>query len=389
MSVYAIISEFNPFHNGHKYIIDEAKSRGAEAVVCVMSGNSVQRGELAIVDKYYRAEMALRCGADLVLELGFPWCSSGAEAFARIGVYIAKEFADTLIFGSECGDTRILSEAADICLDRDFVDEYKNTVKENVGAAEAYFGVLESKTGAKYSSNDILGIEYIKAARQFGVGLSFETVCRRGAGYLSRDIEKGEFQSATAIRKAILSDGICGIGPYLPKDSLEILKKAEKNGDITDISSLEKSLRMFFRMTNMKDIADIADMDGGLASRICRAAREDLSGGLIDHVRTKRYTDSRIRRAILFSLIGVKREDVAELPEYVNLLAADSVGCKLLASKRGKTPFALLSKAADIPQTTTAKRQAELSEKLDAVFTLALKRERGVSDIFKKSPIIL
>lgn len=389
MSVYAIISEFNPFHNGHKYIIDEAKAHGAEAVVCVMSGNSVQRGELAIVDKYYRAEMAVRCGADLVLELGFPWCSSGAEAFARSGIYIAKEFADTLIFGSECGDIDVLSKAADICLDRGFVDEYKNTVKENVGAAEAYFGLLESKTGVKYSSNDILGIEYMKAAKQFGAELSFETVCRRGAGYLSRDIEEGVFQSATAIREKVFTAALEKIESYLPSESLDILKRAKESGDIADISKLEKSLRLFFRMASMKELSEIADVDEGLASRICRAAREDMSGEIIDYARTKRYTDSRIRRAILFSLVGVKREDIAALPEYVNLLAANSVGCKLLASKRGKTPFALLSKAADIPQSVLARRQAELSERLDAIFTLALDKERAVADILKKSPVIL
>ena len=389
MSIYAIISEFNPFHNGHKYIIDNAKACGADAVVCVMSGNSVQRGELAITDKYYRAEMALRCGADLVVELGFPWCSSGAEAFARSGVYIAKEFADTLIFGSECGDIKVLSEAADICLDAAFIDEYKDTVKENIGSAEAYFKLLESKTGRKYSSNDILGIEYIKAARQFGAELSFEAVCRRGAGYLSRDIEEGEFQSATAIRKAISLGGIDGIETYLPRDSAEILKRAEENGDIADISSLEKSIRLFFRMTSMNKLSEIAEMDEGLASRICRASREDLSDELINSVRTKRYTDSRIRRAILFSLVGVKREDVETLPQYVNLLAANSAGCKLLAAKRGKTPFALLSKAADFPKSDLARRQAELSERLDAIFTLALKKEREVADILKKSPIIL
>ena len=389
MSVYAIISEFNPFHNGHKYIIDEAKARGAEAVVCVMSGNSVQRGELAIIDKYYRAEMAVRCGADLVLELGFPWCSSGAEAFARSGVYIAKEFADTLIFGSECGDTKLLSEAADICLERAFVEEYKDTVKENVGSAEAYFKLLEVKTGRKYSSNDILGIEYIKAARQFGAELSFETVCRRGAGYLSRDIEAGDFQSATAIRNSVFLSGIEEVESYLPRASFDVFKRAVENGDIADSSRLEKGLRMFFRMVSMNELSELADIDEGLASRICRAAREDMSGDIIDSVRTKRYTDSRIRRAMLFSLIGVKREDVAALPEYVNLLAANSVGCKLLASKRGKTRFSVLSKSADIPQNELAKRQAELSERLDAIFTLALDKERAVGDMLKKSPVIL
>jgi predicted nucleotidyltransferase len=229
----------------------------------------------------------------------------------------------------------------------------------------------------------------MKAAKQFGAELSFETVCRRGAGYLSRDIEEGVFQSATAIREKVFTAALEKIESYLPSESLDILKRAKESGDIADISKLEKSLRLFFRMASMKELSEIADVDEGLASRICRAAREDMSGDIIDYARTKRYTDSRIRRAILFSLVGVKREDIAALPEYVNLLAANSVGCKLLASKRGKTPFALLSKAADIPQSVLARRQAELSERLDAIFTLALDKERAVADILKKSPVIL
>ena len=122
MAAFGIISEFNPFHNGHKYIVDKARSVGADTVVCIMSGNAVQRGELALVDKYERAEMALLSGVDLVLELPFPWCASSAESFASCGVKIASEFVDTLIFGSECGDIAPLRDAADICADDTFVE---------------------------------------------------------------------------------------------------------------------------------------------------------------------------------------------------------------------------------------------------------------------------
>ena len=127
MSVYGIISEFNPFHNGHKYLIDTAKAEGAEAVVCVMSGNAVQRGDISVIDKYYRAEMALHCGAELVLELPYPWCAAGAEAFALCGVTIASSFADKLFFGSECGDIALLERAADRAYKLFFIVIYKFT----------------------------------------------------------------------------------------------------------------------------------------------------------------------------------------------------------------------------------------------------------------------
>ena len=389
MSVYAIISEFNPFHNGHKYIIDCAKARGAEAVVCVMSGNAVERGELALLDKYYRAEMALRCGADLVLELPYPWCASSAEGFARTGVRIAAEFADTVLFGSECGDSEMLSEAARICREPDFIDGYRSTVGDNVGAAEAYFELLERRTGRKYSSNDILGIEYMKAADILGVSLGFETVKRVGGGYLDRELGEGALQSATALRNSLFRDGIGALAGYMPDACIDILKKATENRDISEGEKLERAMKLFFRMKNPRELDGIAELDEGLASRICRAARESAEGGFVDMIRTKRYTDSRIRRALLFALTGVRREDVAALPAYVNLLGADSVGRALLAAKRKSGSIEVLAKSADIPQNALAQRQAELSESLDSVFSLSLGRERAVSDMLKRSPIIL
>ena len=136
MAVFGIISEFNPFHNGHKYLIDRARQAGAEAIVCIMSGNAVQRGEVAFLEKHERAKMALACGADLVLELPFPWSAASAEAFAYCGVSIANEFCDTLIFGSECGDINKIRQASEISSSEEFVERYRSSLKGNMGAAK-------------------------------------------------------------------------------------------------------------------------------------------------------------------------------------------------------------------------------------------------------------
>ena len=114
MSVFGIVSEFNPFHLGHEYLIRSARDMGADSVVCVMSGNATQRGELAITDKYTRAEAALCGGADLVLELPFPWSSASAESFALAGISVLNSFCDTVIFGSECGDIELLKKIAEL-----------------------------------------------------------------------------------------------------------------------------------------------------------------------------------------------------------------------------------------------------------------------------------
>ncbi len=124
MSVFCIICEFNPLHNGHKFLLRRARELGAEKIVCIMSGNATQRGELAITDKYLRAEAAVKCGADLVLELPFPWCASSADFFAVAGVNIAAAVGDTLLFGSECANVEFLRRAAECCEGSEFGEMY-------------------------------------------------------------------------------------------------------------------------------------------------------------------------------------------------------------------------------------------------------------------------
>ena len=353
-----------------------------------MSGNAVQRGELALADKYYRAEMALASGADLVLELPFPWCASGAESFALCGVRIAGEFSDVLCFGSECGDIAELSRAAEIASGEEFVFEYKNRLSGNAGSAEAYFDLLSSKTGRSYSSNDILGIEYLKAAKKLGSSLSFFTVKREGAAYGSENLEAEGFQSATAIRKAVSERGADAVSKYMPDGAASVLRRAEDKRGLADIARIEKAVKLYFRMKKAEELDDIAEADGGLASRICRVARECGEESFFESLKTKRYTDSRIRRAVLFSLVGVTRADISGTPAYVNMLGANERGRRLLAERRNKTSVAVLSKAADVPADERAGRQAELSERLDSLYSLALERESTAGELIRKSPVI-
>lgn len=388
MSVYGIISEFNPFHNGHRYLFEAARRKGAEAIVCVMSGNAVQRGELSVTDKYRRAEMALLCGADLVLELPYPWCASGAESFARCGVHIASQFADTLFFGSECADIEELSRAAQICSQDSFTEEYKEKLIGNSGSAKTYFSLLEEKTGREYLSNDILGIEYIKAAAHLGKNIGFSTVKREGGAYLDNVICEGDIQSATAIRRLIQNNSFDEISRFMPAEALAVLKQAAADGAISDIGRLENAIKLFFRLSKPEDIAEIADLDAGLAQRICKEARE-CRGELIGALKTKRYTDARLRRVLLSALCGVKKSDIAHMPEYVNLLGANSVGREILSKRRKDNGIAVLAKASDIPKTELSARQAELSERLDSIFTLSLASPSSASEMIKKGPKII
>lgn len=383
MSDFGIICEFNPIHNGHIRLINETRRLGAERIVCVMSGNAVQRGELSISDKYLRAEQALKCGADLVLELPYPYSSASAEYFARAGVQILSRFTDNIIFGSECGDIERLSRAARIASLDDFKDSVKKRIENGEGSGVSYFGELESRGFCGFSSNDILGMEYIRAALESGSDLGFFTLKREGAGYLETELKANETPSATALRK-LLNSGETDISilqKYMPKDCAQVLLNAYKNGDLTDMRELDTAILSFFRLRSSFEFENIAETGGGLANRICALARECVSASeLFEKLKTKRYTDARLRRALLFSMTGVTHSLLDEPPAYTVLLAANGKGRELLAKRRKTDGFPVITKPADAPECA----QTTANAALDAIFTLARKNKREASAMLKK-----
>ena len=386
---FGIICEFNPFHSGHKYLFDKARELGAKNIVCAMSGNSVQRGELAILDKYERAKFAILNGADLVLELPFPWSSGSAEYFASAGVRALAPYCDAIIFGSECGDIDLLKRAADVALTSEFCVALDAKKKSGEGAASAYFSLIEEYVGARLSSNDILGVEYIKAAKKCGAKLEFFTVKRMGNAYRDNTIREGEFPSASAIRKALKSD-----------DKLDFervqgftdgsLKDALLQGQITDAGLIERALLMYFRLADASELSQYAEADGGIAERICLAAKESRNiVELWEMIKTKRYTDAKLARAILFCLARVKRELLLQAPEYLYLLAASESGRALLSSvKKSKSDgrIPVVTKPADVPRESA---QFAAEERLYAIFSLARKNALPMSDYYRKNAFII
>ncbi len=392
MSVYGIVSEFNPFHKGHEYLISSARNMGAEAVVCVMSGNSTQRGELALTDKYYRARAAICGGADLVLELPYPYCSASARYFAEASLKILDDFCDTVIFGSECGDIDLLVRSAEITLTEEFEKEYASCLENGEQSAASYVSLLRKKSGIEPSSNDILGIEYIRAAKKMSSRLDFATVKRKGGAYTSSSMRDAEFASAMAIRHAMLSDGnIEKLSNQLPEGSLAVLKDAKESGLIVDTDKYLDCAQLYFRLADPTEIASFAECDGGVVERICRVANECSSGReFLEKLRTKRYTDAKLNRAILFALTGTRKCDIAKEPSYTTLLAANSIGRGLLSTKRKEEKIAVVTKPADAKNivSDSAQRQSELCQKLSAIYTLCLKNSLPTGESVKKQPYI-
>ena len=383
MADFGIICEFNPMHNGHIHLINEAKRCGADRVICVMSGNAVQRGELAIADKYTRARIAADNGADLVLELPYPYCSASAEFFARAGMSILSELCDNVIFGSECGDITLLKEAAEAASTAEFKEKVSDRVANGEGSARAYFGELENKGFVGLSSNDILGIEYIRAAIENGYEINFLTVKREGAEYNSMVLDKGSYPSATALRNLIGSKGadMLTLDGYMPQNAAWILSDSDKSGVLTDMRDIDTAILSFFRLHSGDDLKNIAEGGGGLVNRICSLARESTSTEeLFEKLRTKRYTDARLRRAMLFCMTGVTHSLLDKMPEYTLLLAANAKGREILSENRKSDTLNIITKPADVPECG----QKTATEKLDALFTLARKNKLSASEMLKR-----
>ena len=385
MADFCIISEFNPMHNGHIYIVEKARELGADSVSVVMSGNATQRGELAVADKYARGQAAIKSGVDLALELPYPWCAASADYFATAGVYIASQVADTLLFGSECGDIDLLERAAEYCESEKFAQSFEDK-KKTMGAAKAYVECLEEAGFSTLHSNDLLGVAYIRAVRRMGLGLTCLTVKRVGAAYSDTAVRDGELPSATAIRNLIALNDFAPITSLAPKATCDMLMSAHANGTLTDNTALLDGAMYFFRLSEPERFENIAEAGAGLANRIKSAADGSHSGEeMFESVRTKRYTDARVRRAMLFCMTDVKVEMLDTLPEYTTLLGANSKGRELLAHKRKRGGLPVVTKQADAPQNSD---QYRASFKLDSLFGLARRKKITAAEMMRKNAYI-
>lgn len=399
----AIICEFNPFHRGHAHLFSEARKCGAGNIVCIMSGNFVQRGEIAIGDKFSRAEAALLSGADLVLELPMPFSAAGAEYFATAGVNIAERLGavDELIFGSESGDINMLTEIAQNQLSKDFANAFREIYKGEAGYAESAQLAYESLYGKNEtvsSPNNILAIEYIKALIKTKSKIIPVTVEREDNFHLE-SIE-GEFPSASALRRMILGGKTEEIASHMPKEAYEALLRAEERGDFPiDFEKYGLCILSAMRLASSESISDCEGISGGLNNRIMRIAAEAKSyDELCKMLSTKKYTDARLRRALLFSALGIKSDDVRLSPFCTRLLAANERGRELLSHIRKSGRIPVVTKTSDKKsvieglfekERTEAERLYEIEKRAEALFTLCHREPKESSFYEKMSPHII
>ena len=399
MITVAIICEYNPFHYGHLHQIEQIRSEfGSDTrIIAIMSGNYVQRGEVAVADKLTRAKSAVECGVNLVLELPFPYCASSAEFFARAGVSIADALGivNVLSFGSECGSVEKLSYIASLTEGEEFI----NTIRDLTDAdpklshPKATMLALEqiaNNNSIDLSPNNLLGVEYIKALNDVGSSILPHTIPRSGAAYRENETVSGKIQSATAIR-TLINKGEENWVPYLPVSMAEGLMADINNGYAPcDINRLSAMMIGYFRLNPQPVSESIHDTGGGLYNRLsAMSLKANTFNELTNLAVTGKYTASRIRRAILNSILGVTSSAVRERPTYTQLLAMDRNGRAMLKEIRKHGDITILTKPSRVEDLSDeGKRQKELADKADSLFQLTKPNPPSGAYSLKMTPFV-
>ena len=354
MRVFGIICEYNPFHCGHKWQLDELRRRnGTEecGIVCAMSGEFVQRGDFAIERAHARAEAAVRGGADLVLELPLPWSIASAEGFARggVGVLNATGVVDTLVFGSECGETEKLRRAAEALLRKDFSERLRDELSKGLSFAaareSAARALIGEDAGVLAEPNDILGVEYCKALLQSG-----STITAEG------------FASASYIR-ALLAGGE-DASAFLTAESAAIYARecAAGRAPVT-MKGAERAMLSRLRMLEEADFARYDSGGEGLYRRFYAAVRTAASvDELLGTVKTKRYAYARLRRMLLAAYLDIAAAELPQEIPYLRVLACNERGRMLLRAIKNEGSAPVLTKSADV---------RSLSEEAQRLFALS------------------
>ena len=346
-NVVGIIGEYNPFHNGHAYHLEKSKQESkADYTIAIISGNFVQRGNVSLVDKWTKADMALSNGVDLVIELPTIYSISSAENFAYGAVKIldSLNIVDYISFGSELCEMDVLEKFADV-LHREpqkFVNLLNHELSKGISFPKArenallmYLNDIRKYSNVLSSPNNILAIEYIKALKKLKSKIKPIAIKRVNVGY--NDLEtNNNFASATAIREKIKNNTPAGISKLMPQNSYRILYNTIKKGHfVKDITDFEKEIIYILRKMSLKEIENLPDVSEGLEHSIKNAANScNTIEEFMNIIKTKRYTNTRIQRILLYALLGITKDDMKmsfKAQPYIRVLGMNKKGKDLLS----------------------------------------------------------
>ncbi len=416
MKTVAIIAEYNPFHNGHKYHAEQSKKMaGADYCIAIISPNFVQRGEPAMLDKFSRAQMALQNGADLVLELPTVYATASAEYFAAgaVATLANAGVVDTLSFGSEIGTLTVLHEIADVLLEES--DYFKEVLQHYMKAGYAYPAAriqaviaqkpaLTAYTDVFMASNNILAIEYLKALKRQNAAMEPMTIKRLGADY--RDMHyTGQRQcSALAIRASVFSEAFTqkdwqGLSYQMPMDALELVQTAFENNRLLNADDFSAQLQYKLLLESEKGYEAYFDVSKDLSDKIKKHLYEFTTyHGFCDLLKSKEMTYTRISRCLLHILLAIKKEDVAAyqaagIASYARILGFKKEAAPLLDALQEKSKLPIITKLSDGISTLEGTAKDMLLQEIacnriyDAV--LSRKAQTAMPNEFRRPLVLL
>lgn len=373
--INAVICEFNPFHNGHKYLLEKAaQTTGAEATVCIMSGNFVQRGEPAISDKHSRAAIALMHGADLVLQIPTAHSLASAELFARSGVIIADALGveTTLCFGLESEDMTPLLNLAKAPKDelaKHFSKHIKSGDSYALAAWKAYSELTGENADILRSPNNLLAFEYIKAVQDIKSDMHLQSITRVGTEHDSES-PSGSFASASFIRNQESAE------KYVPTVTLRRLDREKYSAHL-----------LFSLYTKTADeLSGFADMSEGLENRFVKAAGSAKTfDELINAVKTKRYTRAKLCRAAVNAFLEVPKPIARSAPPFIKVLGFNDKGRALLKTLANTSKLPIIIKPTDAKGV--APEHFELECRASDIYDYITVNPKGAGTEYKMSPI--
>ena len=411
--VLGIIAEYNPFHNGHMYHLQKAKEQsGAQYCICVMSGNFVQRGNTSIVNKWKKAEMALLNGVDLVIELPTIYSVASAEGFSLGAIKLLNnlKIVDAISFGTETSDFAALNNISSIVNEEPM--KYKSILnselkkglsfpKARENALMLYLNDNKRYDNILNTPNNILAIEYLKALKKIKSTIQPIPV-KREKVYYNDNVIVDEFASATAIRKLLKNEEFSEIRKVVPKSTYQILKKETELGNVVlDLSRYEKEIIYNLRRMTVSEIAELPDVNEGLEHSLKNAANysNDITN-LINIVKTKRYTVTRIQRILICALLGITKRDVGmakKAEPYIRVLGFNEKGKELISRINKQNPKATVittvkkfqDKNNNNKNSKIYKRLLDIDIFSTNVYTMACKSESLANLDYTKNMVIL
>jgi len=338
MNLLGLIVEYNPFHNGHKYHLEESiKLTNASHTIAVMSGNFVQRGEPALMDKWTRAKIAVDNGVNLVVELPLINSISSAENFALGSIELLDSIGlvNNIVFGSESDNIETIDKVASFLVNESH--DYKILLQFFLDKGLSFPASRElalrklGKIDNRLSSNDILGIEYVKAIKKLNSSINYSIIKRQHVDYHSTELVNS-FSSATAIRNWIFNKDFLDVRTSVPVESYNYIENYSNFAFLNDFYDI---LRYSILLKSSNDLSDIYEISEGFENRIITAIKQsNTMGEFLDNIKTKRFTMTRIKRILMNILLDVTKSDVENFdlihPKYIRVLAADKKGLEIL-----------------------------------------------------------